>query len=184
MFLFFFNLLATLQSLWDLRSPARDQIQVPCIGSPSLNCWTTREIQGLRLTLQMFSVAFMPQILIESLSELGTEQRAEGTERYKTHTLKEYLIWRKSWDIKIGRCKSTRKVGVTEGLQRRSLSFDLKEQSREPDWKIRGRNLQTQRGNNTHLGPPKKQVQLGHNQNTGCPRNGQATYGLFILRIS
>ena len=93
---FFFNLLAILQSLWDLKSPARDQTQVPCIGRPSLNCWNTREIQGLRFTLQMFSVAFMPQIFIESLSELGTEQGAEGRERYKTHTLKEYFIWRKS----------------------------------------------------------------------------------------
>ena len=41
---FFFFFLAMPCSMWDLSSPTRDQTHAPCIGSVSLNHWTTREV--------------------------------------------------------------------------------------------------------------------------------------------
>ena len=41
--LFFFFFLAKLHSMFDLSSPTRDQTCAPCIGSWSLNHWTTKK---------------------------------------------------------------------------------------------------------------------------------------------
>ena len=42
--LLFYVLVFWPQGMWDLSSPTRDQTLTPCIGRPSLNHWTTREI--------------------------------------------------------------------------------------------------------------------------------------------
>ena len=43
-FLFFFCFLVTPCSMWDLSSPTRDRTCAPCIGSASLNHWTTGKV--------------------------------------------------------------------------------------------------------------------------------------------
>ena len=37
-------LISWLQSMWDLSCPIGYQISTPCIGRPSLNHWTAREV--------------------------------------------------------------------------------------------------------------------------------------------
>ena len=44
-----------LQGMWDLSSLNRDRTGTPCIGKPSLNHWTAREVPGVSFNVVFYS---------------------------------------------------------------------------------------------------------------------------------
>ena len=75
--------------MWDLNSPTRDQIQIPCVGNQILSHWTTREVPHTTLNGRTrIKLTWFPSLSSFSLCQL----HPQGWELSKGKELWDYKL--------------------------------------------------------------------------------------------
>ena len=89
--------------MWDLNSPTRDQIQIPCVGNQILSHWTTREVPHTTLNGRTrIKLTWFPSLSSFSLCQL----HPQGWELSKGKELWDYKLpaWVKWSEVKLLSC--------------------------------------------------------------------------------